>query len=73
MSIFEKNGWYIPLPNSHAEYVAETSIVKGEKGKDATTTIIKLTIKSKARRERYGVIATMDKIRNDNVKRMKDE
>ena len=40
MSIFEKNGWYIPLPNSHAEsIVAETSIAKGEReGRDATTT-----------------------------------
>ena len=39
MSIFEKNGWYIPLPNSQAESVVETSIVKGEReGKDSTNT-----------------------------------
>ena len=40
MSIFEKNGWYIPLPNSHAEsIVAESSIVTGGgEGKDSTTT-----------------------------------
>ena len=69
MSIFEKNGWYIPLPNSHAESIgAETCIVKGREDKEILLIIIKLTTKSKARRERYGVIVIMDKIRNDNVK-----
>ena len=38
MSIYEKNGWYIPLPNSHAEAILETSIAKGEReGGDSTT------------------------------------
>ena len=50
MSIFEKNGWYIPLPNSHTESVVETSIVKGGEGRDATTTNDKVNNKKQSKK-----------------------
>ena len=48
MSIFEKNGWYIPLPNSHAESILETSIARGEReGIDPIITTNKVKKQSK--------------------------
>jgi len=51
MSIFEKNGWYIPLPNSHAEsIVTETSIVKGREERDSTNNNNKVNNKKQSKK-----------------------
>lgn len=51
MSIYEKNGWYIPPPNSHAESVAESSIAKGEReGIDPIITTNKVNNKKQSKK-----------------------